>query len=289
MHMRGSALLVFCALGVVAPAAAARENGASAAALGTADAVRSSGPANTAIYFNPAALAIAPVYGIEVGYGYDVGLDGHAMNVSLADSQTNEYVAAGLAYTYVNADEAYKGNWHDRSGHEVRGALSAGYRGPAFAVYGGLGLRFFRFALAHEDDQEAFTLDAGLIFEFLNLLRFGVVGYNLIRSESRYAPMTLGTAASFTVYDFTFSFDTVVDFTSNDSPEASYLLGAQYLLMGMLYLRAGAVFDEVEHKRQVAAGLGYTSNRFGIDLAILQNVSEQRDIMVQATFRFFVP
>jgi hypothetical protein len=103
LTLAGLGALVASAL--AAPPAAAREDGAPAAALGLADAVRSSATGAAGLYFNPAGMGLNHQYSFEAGYSFTKDQPGHAVGASAVDSKTNPALAMGMAYTFITSEE----------------------------------------------------------------------------------------------------------------------------------------------------------------------------------------
>ncbi|MDP6945454.1 MAG: hypothetical protein QF464_15000, partial [Myxococcota bacterium] len=116
-------LTVFAVLLLAAPTTLAREEGAPASALGSADAVRATSTGTAGLYFNPAGMGLLNQYSVEAGYTYSGNLDAHAFGASAVDAKTNQALAMGVGYTFLVGEE----NGHGRDGHQVRGGLASGW------------------------------------------------------------------------------------------------------------------------------------------------------------------
>ncbi len=269
----------------------ARDFGASAAMLGSGDAGISSSSGTAALYANPAGMAGLMMYSIETGYDYSNPQNGHGFHASLSDSRTNQYVSAGLSYAYANAKaDQFMGGRYTYEGHHLRVALASGYRSRAVAILFGAGLKYYKVSRTPEANIDTINMDVGALLSIMDLVRIGVVGYNVIVQDDRTAmPISLGLGISFNYGGLVGAFDTVLDFRQTDNVTPIYRLGLEYFLAGMLALRTGFEFDQLTDARRVTTGIGYISSAWGIDVGYRQNVQDQEDALVAVTLRFFIP
>lgn len=281
-----------------APAASAqlREAGASMGALGKADAVRASGYANEAIYFNPAAMAQVMMYSVETGYTYQNEVAGHAFDVSIVDSTTNEFISAGLAYSYFDTAQVpgfTVPGTDSRVGHQLRAALASGYRGKDFSAFVGAGVRWINLSLADREPVDPVTMDVGVLLVIKGLIRVGITGHNLIEhpDERNELPRQLGTGVSLAASGFLAEFDAVVDFDTRSDTKGQYSVGLEYDVAQMLPIRAGYMYNEILDRHRIAVGLGYYSQVVGIDIGYLQDVSsaDKSDATVGLDLRIYLP
>lgn len=287
MARRRTPLFLLVALLALPVAAEAREAGASAAALGSADAVRASAAGPAALYFNPAAMGRFRMYAIELGYDYENWFRGHGMHVAVSDSKTNEYVAAGMSYSFLTGEHGT----FEKQGHQIRGALASGYRSPEFSALVGAGVHWAKIERSPADDVDLVTMDVGLLLEIIQSVRVAAVGYNLIRGEegTPELPMSLGLGLSFSWNGLEVGFDTLLDFDSKKDVTPAYAFGAEYFILGMVAVRAGFQFDRLDDSKRLAFGLGYVSQFWGVDVSYRHDVSESADFVIASGVRFFLP
>lgn len=278
--------------------AQARQDGAPAYSLGLADAVRASAPGASALFFNPACMAMLRQYSIEAGYSYLDDFEAHAIGASAVDSATNEFLAMGSAYTFMISHGKEK-----REGHQVRGGVASGYTGEGFGIHAGLGINYFK--LSEEAGKtEYFTLDAGILLQIANMVRIGASAMNLIdttqgRSGHTPAPRTVGLGATLNIDAFQLGFDAEIDVqTKWDRVPVAYMVGAQYLIESLVVIRAGfradtglaqRVRDTGHNDYVLAAGAGYVSRELGVDLAFEKSLRRKDGVIVGANFRYFLP
>jgi len=265
-----------------------REEGAPAQGLGLADAVRSAATGPTALYFNPAGMHQQMHYAIEAGYQYSQPFDSHVVSASIVDSATNEHIAAGFGYAFVTGNEV--GSETSRTGHMIRGGLASGYRFGEASIHLGLGIRWMTFDIGDTASADGFTMDAGALVVYNNLLRIGIVGHNLIKTELSEAPRRMGIGVSVYTQGLLVGFDTVLDFETLDSTQAKYNVGLEYTIAGMVPLRIGYTNDQIFNGRQlITAGIGYLSRIVAVDFAFGQSLTDENDNLFTFNARFFIP
>ncbi len=272
-------------------AASPREDGAPAESLGVGDTHRASAWGPAAIFSNPAGILRVPVIMVEGGYSYSEGRDGHAGTLAMLDARTNEFAALGVAYTLISSAPGGR----DRDGHQVRTALGTGYRTDTFALYAGLGTRWLSLVSGAEDDEtngerddiDAWTLDAGLLIDFAQRIRFGVVGQNLIDTKTSDAPRTLGLGFSFVFESLDVSANMDLDLSEDaDSTVGTWGFGADMGLVDVVHLRAGFTRDEQLGTESLHAGLGWSNSQVAVDLGYGQTLSDPSAITLGVSVRW---
>ena len=281
-----SALTLALSLLIVTPSADAREDGAPAAALGTADAVRATAVGASGLYFNPAGMGIASQYAIEAGYSYSDAMQSHAIGAAAVDSKTNQAFAMGVGYTFLLG----QGEGFERDGHQIRGGLAGGWDFGEVEFRVGVGARYLTLDRLAGSDPNFFTLDAGIIVEVMQMFRVGIVGQNLIDTKSDYAPQQLGVGAAFNYDAFQASFDVNLDLqTDPDNLFPQYSAGLQYLIAGIVVARAGVTMGGIEDHTAVAFGLGYVSTSLAVDAAFSTYADVSGGTLFSMSLRYFLP
>jgi len=267
--------------------AQAREDGAPVEALGMGDNVRASvwGPAS--LYYNPAAMSRIRVFLLQATYTYLDGRDGHGVGVAAADSALNQAIAMGLAYNYMTGAPG----GFDRDGHQLRLGLSTGYVSGDFALYAGVGGRYLDLSYASAPgspaDVSAWTIDAGLLIDFANRIRFGVVGANLIDTGSAEAARKIGLGMSFVFGTLEVTGDLELDLASQHTDTVlRYGFGAQYGFAGSFHGRVGLIIDELLDEERVTAGFGYSTPEFAVDIGYSTAVRDETDMAFGVSLRF---
>lgn len=287
-----AALLGIALVLAIVPAAHAerREDGAPAEALGAGDAVRGSiwGPGS--LYFNPAGLFRVPTVLFEAGYSYLEGTQGHGLTAAAMDSKSNEFAAIGVAYNYITGTV----DGRDRDGHQFRGGVGTGYRSKDFALYAGVAARYLdlQYGAADKksgehDDVDAWTLDIGMIADFANRIRFGVVGQNLVDGGRRDVSRGLGLGLSFAFDTLDVGADMTLDLSDRFGRTIkSYAFGADYGFGDAFHARVGFVGDLVADQERATIGFGWSMSQLAIDLAWSSAFTDPTDMIVSVSLRY---
>lgn len=295
-------VVVALAADAVAPSPAlarAREDGAPAQAMGTADAVTSSATGSSALFSNPAGMSRLQQYVLTTGYAFSNALSGHAVTVGAVDSATNGVVAMGGTYTYLTS----KVGGLRRKGHDVRFGLSSGFRGQDFSLFVGVAGRYDAIVVGRADtagnaehnDPKFFTLDAGLILQVGQMFRLGFAAQNLLDTKAvAEAPRRLRVGAGLQLDAFELTFDTDIDLQSQPAgggkgPVLSYAAGAQYLIAQIVVARAGFRYDGLDQNKRLTLGAGYVSRTFGVDVGFAQSLDEGADTAFTLGVNVFLP
>lgn len=291
---------------LIASAAQAREEGAPATALGMSDAVRAAAVGTTGLFFNPAGIGLVSQYAVEAGYSFAPDLAGHAVGAYAVDSRTNQALAMGTGYTFIFSEvpglnSEGKTIMRDRTGHQVRAGLASGWDWDNFGFRVGVGVRYQtltvgssdNYANGQHDDVEFFTMDAGLVLDIYQMFRVAVVGHNLIdtgpnaRSTSPRS-IGLGAAGMFDAFQVTFDADLDV-MTDSSGVLASYGVGAQYLIAGIIVVRAGFGYRGLDADKSLSAGVGYMSSSLAADVSFSKSIDDADAAVLSLSIRYFLP
>lgn len=240
--------------------------------LGFAEAQRALATGNDAIYVNPAGLAMARVYSIEVGYLDDLLGSDRRFNASVVDGQAGP-IAAGLAYTYTKrAPDAAEGSDERLEGHRTELSL-ASLIGETAAF--GLTARYVTFArkTGEEDlpdeDFKSFQIDAGFQWRVWEGLSIGLAGYNLTNSDREELPISWGAGIGYQAEWFSVEGDVRYN-AQRGAPR--YSLAAGFIIADMIPIRLGGSYDYKSKVWSISAGTGFTIERFGVDIGYRQRI-----------------
>ena len=234
-----------------------------------------------ALYHNPAGIAPLKMYSVDGAYGY--APDGNLFNVSLMDSKSNPYVAAGVAYTYFFG----RGEANEVSGHDIRLALAMPVLANRISV--GVAGRLPIFSRGEVEFINHITLDAGVLFRVVDNLHLGLAGRNLIdvceeASRAQCAnllPTRVGGGLAYGDSSvFLISFDLEVDLTSQrtevsgagdvivveEPPFPIVELGGEVFLAGVVPVRLGYSYSTFAQAHGLTVGAGYKSMSAGFDV-----------------------
>ena len=291
------ALIIALSLLLVPLSAHAREEGAPAAALGIGDAVRATATGASGLFFNPAGIGLLSQYSLEAGYTFSEDMTGHALGASAVDSKTNAALAMGVGYAYLMGKE----DEVNREGHQIRGAISSGWRWEDFAFRVGVGGRYLTIENTALGGEEFFTLDAGLVMEIVQMFRIGVAAQNLIDTRTSAhrdanlnanprAPRNIGVGAALSIDAFQVSFDAAMDLQTDPKDLfVEYGVGAQYLIANIVVMRAGFKMGGMEDHQTVTFGAGYVSEMLAADVSVAKRVDQDGGIVASFALRYFLP
>lgn len=236
--------------------------------LALGGAFRANGSSNDALYFNPAAMALAPRYGFSAFGAPDLhhGLD--AYGLSLLDSSAGP-VAAGLAATRLLLGQPGARTVGNLFQLSLAMPLAEGL------VVGATG------KLLHLTEggvtRNRSTVDLGAVVAIDRFTVAGVV-HNLVDAQTAQLPrqvaLAVGAALGAGVHA---GIDVVFDTVSQSGLATAYHGGIEYELLPIVALRAGYIEDRIRGQRAVSGGLGLLlPPGFGVDLAYLNELVGER-------------
>jgi long-subunit fatty acid transport protein len=267
--------------------------------LGMGNAYRAVVTGNDAIFLNPAGMALFKSYSFEAEYLITpkyLSKDGpteHVIQGSVVDNSTLQLFATGVAYTRVQRGDEKTGNRFD----------------TAFAVplsenfFFGLDAKYLDFDRSGQNkDLKAITIDAGALMRTSIGLSLGVVGYNLTNTADYIEhPISMGAAVMYSPFrTLEVAFDWLINFQKpKDASQPgrhhrvgySYNVGGEYLLLDQFVVRGGYSYDQTSpygDAHFVAAGIGYVSSQFTIDLGYRGSPSRNYGHVFGVTLRFLL-
>jgi hypothetical protein len=270
-------------------------------ALGLAGALRASPSSVSGLYLNPAVIAMAPVYHINLMYQYAREQDAnlHTAGGAIVDSITSTVIGAGLSLNYLrtNAEVTDHESWDARlalagnikdtffigmTGRYIRVEhdLESGNRGPNGPP-----------ALPSSGSQQLDTLtfDAGAGLRLGGVVSLGVAGYNLSNPGSAYAPLSLGSGIGVSLFEMLLiEADVLVDFTSHAEVGTEIQACTELFLAGRVPLRVGYIYDVYFNINTIAAGVGYVDPSFGIDLGFQKDIVDGGRFAIALGLRIFI-
>ena len=255
--------------------------------LGMADAQVASGIATSAMFLNPAGIALGQVFHTEGWWGYSVNLERHVAGVAATDSTTPVAGGLGFTYTYTGA-EAEQNNFYD-----LRTGIAMMF---ADMISLGLNLKYMRADYSEGTDSghgalNDFSLDAGALFTYDRFF-VGVAGTNVTNLDHPLAPLTLVVGGGLRLGPTRFEFDATLDWSSYDEVQAmgqKYAVGGEILIAESYVIRAGYRYETVPDVHGIAAGIGYVSSAVALDFGFQQDLSGERsDSRLGLSFRYFV-
>jgi hypothetical protein len=254
------------------------------------------GTSTTALYLNPANLALAHVYHFEALAGFSPEARRQSYGGAVVDSSTSS-LAGGLAGTFnIQDPDGIARQWSDFR-------LGLGYAfGDRFAVGGAL--RYLRAqqsvstgplgpSLASDGTAgspvlNTVTFDLGATLIPIDGFKIGVVGKNLTNPGTGLAPTTVQGGMGYGSELFSLEGDVLGDFTTYGSPKVRAMFGAELFLGGHVPVRLGYRYDEGTQSHALSAGLGYIEKSWSFEVSGRHDiVSDHPATMLVASVRFF--
>lgn len=289
MNMTRFASILIAGLTLLVSTSAAAQDfteGARPAGLGQAYTAVSTGA--TGIFHNPAGIARATMYSLEGAFEYTP--NGSVLNAAVMDSKTNPDLGAGVAYSYFLG----RGDSSDVSGHDIHLALALPVLPDRISL--GIGGRWI---IAKADGVQTInqpTVSAGALFRLSDIFHLGLAAKNLIDvcDEDELcggvAPTLIAFGASVgNETNFLLSSDLEVDLTSNpDSAAINVDAGAEYMVGEIVPVRVGYQHKGVDARNFVTGGVGWRSNRAGVDAGVRIDVADASNFYAVASFSLYL-
>jgi hypothetical protein len=259
------------------------------------DALNALGVSTTALYLNPANMALARVYHIEALGAYSPEGKRQTYGLSIVDSVSSK-LAGGVGGTWSEIDPS---GLH-RVWSDVRGALALplgdhlalGATGRWLHVDQGLGEGPFGPSLASGGTPNGplanlLTFDAGATATIGDSVRIGLVGHNLT-NPGPLAPTTGAAGIGFQTPVFALEADGLLDFTTYSSVQGRVMLGGEAFLADHYAIRAGYRYDTGLKVSTASLGLGYIDTRWSIEIAARRDlVSDHGATLGVLSLRYF--
>jgi hypothetical protein len=248
----------------------------------------------SSIFHNPGGIASRMMYQVEGTYEYNPS--GSVLNASVVDSKTNPDIAAGVAYSYFFG----RGDLDTISGHDVHLGLALPVIPERISV--GVGGRYLNVSVSPEDDDQddfklisGITLDAGVLFQVADRLRFGVAGQNLIdlcdedMGCSNIAPTQIAGGASFgDESTFLLAVDGGLDLTSDPEGVQPFVgVGAEYFAANVAPIRVGYQRLQATERNVLTAGFGVRLDTAGLDFGFRIDPAESEHFFANGSFSVY--
>lgn len=247
------------------------------AAMGGA--LRALGNSLDGLYLNPANMATSRVYHLGAVGQIWTQAQKQSYGGAAVDSILNpERIAGGIAVTTTDQDP----DGMKRNSLDMRFALAFPFSDKVFF---GASVKYLTLSqdsgpssaltptqatagLRKESILREISVDAGLTVKPIPELSIAVVGVNLTNPDTALMPLLVGGGIGFGTADFSIEVDVNADFTTYDKTSLSFHGGGEYLIAGMVPLRAGYAYDQAFERQAVSFGAGFLSPEFAIDAAM---------------------
>jgi hypothetical protein len=268
-----------------------------ARSAGMGGALRAMGYGTTALFENPAALAEARLYHIEALGQITPETGRNVYGGSIVDSTTSR-LAGGFSL---------HGGFMDRSGGIDRSLLDMRLA-LAFPITDrfliGLGGRYLKvtqsglgpFGLSAVSGGlitdsttsppgrsalvNTVTLDAGLVVKATDSIYIAAIGQNLTYPKNGLLPTIVGGGIGYGGDALSVEVDGIADLNSWDKPTARIGVGAEYVVAGLVPIRAGYRYDQGAKLSTVSLGAGYVGPIFSIQAAVKRSISNPGSTMM---------
>jgi hypothetical protein len=255
-------------------------------------AMRAFGNGTTALYGNPANIALTRVYHLEAVAAIWPEARRQSYGISAVDSVTSRLAGGvGVHYNLMDPDGT------DRKWTDARLTLAFPFSDK---FYAGLSGRYMKLrqngvfqpsspiggpsdyavgGLRDEAIVDNFTFDAGLTVKPASSIAIGLVGSNLTNPGHGLLPTSLGGGIGFGTSDLTIEANLLGDFTTyvhaNGTTKATTraMFGAEYLAGDHYPLRLGYRYDQGALSHALSAGVGYIDPQFSLEIALRRTVS----------------
>jgi len=264
-----------------------------ARSLGMGGATRALGNGTTAVFSNPANMALTRLYHIEAIGQFTPEVTRVLGGGAIVDSITSSTrIAGGLAFTGGILDP----DGVDRGFIDARAAAAYPVGERVFLGLGGRYLRLIQDGFGPLDDAagarysavsgglvdaggkrmpsvDTFTFDAGITIKISDKVHLGVAGQNLTHPGHGLLPTTVGAALGYGTEDLSLEVDGVVDFDSWRQVTARLMAGGEYLAADHYPIRLGYRFDQGAGVHQLSGGFGYIGQELAAEISVRRTLS----------------
>lgn len=266
-----------------------------ARSLAMAGAMRAVGNGTTALFSNPANMALTRLYHIEAMGQFTPEVTRAIGGGAIVDSITSSTrIAGGLAFSggIIDPEGA------DRGFIDARAAAAYPIGDRVFIGVGGRYLRMIQDGFGPLDDAAAgryssvsgglvdaagkrmpsvdtLTFDAGLTIKITQSVHLGIAGQNLTHPGHGLLPTTIGGALGYGSKDITIEVDGVADLDSWNKATARIMAGAEYLAANHYPIRLGYRFDQGAGVHQLSGGFGYIGQEIAAEVSVRRTLSTE--------------
>ncbi|MDC0748756.1 hypothetical protein [Polyangium mundeleinium] len=264
-----------------------------ARSLAMAGATRAVGNGTTAIFSNPANMALTRLYHIEAIGQFTPEVTRAIGGGAIVDSITSSTrIAGGLAFMggIIDPDGV------DRGFIDARAAAAYPVGDRVFLGIGGRYLRMIQDGFGPLDDAAAaryssvsgglvdaagkrmpsvdtLTFDAGVTIKITQSVHLGVAGQNLTHPGHGLLPTTIGAALGYGSESLTLEVDGVADLDSWNKTTARVMAGGEYLAGDHYPIRLGYRFDQGAGVHQLSGGFGYIGQEIAAEVSVRRTLS----------------
>jgi len=254
------------------------------------------GTSTTALYGNPANMAMAHVYHFEGLAMISPEARRQTYGAGVVDSNTSA-LSGGFGGTWNMQDpDGIHRQWTDlRLGlaYPLGDRFSVGAAGRYLRAdqgisSGPLGASLVSDGLPNGPIFNSFTFDLGATLVPMDGLRIGIVGKNLTDPGNGLAPTYVQGGVGYTQSIFAIEADALADFTTWKGTRARYMLGGEVFLANRVPLRLGYRYDDGEKVHALSGGLGYVDKHWSFEASASHDiVGSNPSTMIGLSLRLF--
>lgn len=245
-------------------------------------AMRATGIGTSALFSNPANMAVAQLYHITAMAQIHPEAARQSYGGAIVDSIISSTgIAGGLGGVWNQQDpEGFA-----RESTDFRGGLAipladvvfVGLTGRALALtqngQGPLGTSNASGGIPNSMILNTVTFDAGVTLKPIPEFAIALTGHNLTNPDTAFLPLMGGLALGASTKDFSLGADAVLEARTYDTPMVRFMGGGEVLIAEVVNLRAGYRYDQGQNTNSVSGGLGYVDRRFSVDAAVRRTVT----------------
>ncbi len=244
-------------------------------------ATRASSNSISALYSNPANMALTQVY--HVGAFAQIYPEARRQSYggAIVDSLISSTgMAGGLGGVWTMQDR----DGMDRQWMDLRFALAmplgdiiaVGLGGRYLTLQqngvGPLGSSYASGGIRGSNIIQTVTIDAGLTIRPVKEFKIALTGNNLTSLDTGLVPLMGGLGLGFDNEDFGVSADLTIESRTYKQFNMRARAGAELLLADMIILRAGYRFDQRLESHALSGGVGYVDQVFSVDASVRRSV-----------------
>jgi hypothetical protein len=255
------------------------------------------GGSTTAVFVNPANLALYRVYHLEGLAAFSPEARRQSYGGAVVDSSTSR-LAGGFGGTWSQMDpDGIRRQWTDLRltlayplGDRFHLGVTGRYvRASQGATRGPFGASLASDGSSTEPLVNELTFDAGAAVVVTEQLRIAVSGRNLTAPGTGLMPLGVAGGIGWSNKTVTVEGNTLVDFTTFGSARMRLMAGGEVLVAERIPLRAGYRYDAGTKTHAVGLGAGYVDRRFSIEVGVRRDVvAEHPATMIGVGLRLFI-
>lgn len=239
-----------------------------------------------ALEYNPAGMSQARSYHLQANAGYVPSVGNYTIGAAVTDSITTS-LAAGLSARGIIGTSDKAGSY---SGFDARLGLSIPIASELSLGFSGRYISLTSKTSPSTELVKGFTGDAALQLNLGDVVKIAAVGQNLIDKKSPLVPVLVGGSVNVQILNsIIVGGDILFDLTT-DSKAKPMIGAALEYFTGKAPVRAGYLHDNVRNSHYITGGLGYMTDKFGVEAALRQEVSGPSDLntWILTSLTFFV-